>query len=79
MGKAFKSTYYQDGKPYRSKKKNGIENKFDHIKLHFLELENNIHSIIAYLLNGGMDREGIKERNAYEIIYKFFSMQKGNK
>lgn len=76
MAEAFQSRYYQDGKIFKPKKKTGVENRFNHVELSFLEFENNIHSCIASLKKGGVEMEDIKTRNAYEMIYKLYSMQK---
>ena len=76
MDKAWSSEYFQDGKKFKSKKKNGAENKFEYTNIEFLEFENKINSTISFLEKNGVTWETIKTRDAYEMTYKLYSMQK---
>ncbi len=73
MEKAYKSVYYVDGKIYNSKKKNGVENKWSHFRMSFIDFEILINEIVAYLENKGV--KDTNERNAYETLYKYFAMK----
>lgn len=73
MGSTFKSEYYSEGKPYHPKKKNGVYNSFKYIQYPFLKFENDLNHIVKFLEDNGV--KDIAKRDAYEMIYKFFTMK----
>ena len=73
MERAYKSVYYVDGKVFKPKKKNGIENKWDHFRMSFIDFEILINETVSYLESKGV--KDTNERNAYETLYKFFAMK----
>ncbi len=76
MGNAWESEYIQDGKPYRPVKKSGVKSEFNHIEINFLDFENFLNRVVGFLLSNGVMKECLFKRDAYEMVYKFYSMQK---
>ena len=72
MRSSYEVKYWQDGKIYRSAKKNGEERKFKYAQYPILQMKNKLNYIIKKLIDCGHD--DLNEIDALNSCYCYFDL-----